>query len=288
MANLRFLIIDGYSQKSRQELEAAGMKMAWVLYKELLLRHLPGAVCEVWLPSDPGKEEPPSGVETYDGIMWTGCNLTIYDKENASVARQIEFARRAYEAGIPSFGTCWGIQMAVVAAGGEVRANPKGREMGIVRKVRITPEGISHPLYNGKPPVFDGFISHLDEVTTLPPGASLLAVGDFTRVMSLSITHKKGTFWGLQYHVEYDLREMAGLIVAREPKLVPEGFFRDHDDLARHVDRMKALAGDTGRKDLRFQLGIDDDLLDQRIRECEIHNWIHALVIPFHASIRPQ
>jgi len=103
--------------------------------------------------------------------------------------------------------------------------------------------------------------------------------------MSLAVKHKKGMFWGLQYHVEYDLREMASLIVARESKLVPEGFFRDHDDLATHVDRMKALADDRNRKDLRFQLGIDDDLLDPRIRECELHNWIHALVLPFRANI---
>ena len=285
MNHLRFLIIDGYSEKSRKELEVAGMKLAWVLYRELLLRHLPDAVCEVWMPSDPGKL-PPSEIDTYDGILWTGCNLTIYDKNNKSVDDQVAFAKHCYEVGVPAFGTCWGIQMAAFAAGGEVKANPRGREMGIARKLRLAADGIGHPFYAGKPHVFDGFISHLDEIVTLPPGSLLLASGDFTHVQSIEVRHKKGVFWGIQYHVEYDLSEMASLIVAREQKLVPEGFFRDHDDLVTHVGRMKALAKDPNRKDLRFQLGIDDDILDPGIRECEFGNWINRLVIPTAARRR--
>ena len=58
--------------------------------------------------------------------------------------------------------------MAVVAAGGTVRANPRGREMGIARKIALTPEGRGHPLYAGKGSVFDAFISHVDEITHLP------------------------------------------------------------------------------------------------------------------------
>jgi GMP synthase (glutamine-hydrolysing) len=170
--------------------------------------------------------------------------------------------------------------MAAFAAGGEVKANPKGREMGVARKIRLTAEGLGHPFYAGKPPVFDGFISHLDEVTSLPPGGTLLATGGFTRVMSIEVRHKKGVFWGIQYHVEYDLKEMASLIVAREKKLVQEGFFRDHEDLAAHVGRMKALAAAPSRRDLGFQLGIDGDLLDPGVRECEFGNWIKRLVIP--------
>src|SRR6266403_1796200 len=60
---------------------------------------------------------------------------------------------------VPSFGSCWAAQMAVVAAGGMVRANPRGREMGIARKIALTPEGRGHPLYAGKGAVFDAFIS---------------------------------------------------------------------------------------------------------------------------------
>ena len=39
-------------------------------------------------------------------------------------------AREIFASRVPFFGSCWGLQVAAVAAGGTVRLNPKGREMG--------------------------------------------------------------------------------------------------------------------------------------------------------------
>ena len=278
---MRFLIIDGYPEKSREKFREVGSKLAWEYYADMLLANMPDATYDVVFPSDPGTELPEgAGLSSYQGIMWTGCNLTIFHKDDERVTRMIELARKIYEVGVPSFGTCWGIQMAAVAAGGEVKVNPKGREMGIGRKIRLTAEGRDHPFYAGKPPVFDGFVSHYDEVTGLPPGSTLLASNDFTRVQALAVTHKQGTFWAIQYHPEYNLHAMARLIVAREERLVREGFFKDRDDMLRHVERMEALHKQPGRKDLRWQLAVDDDILDQGIRQCEVKNWLERLVIP--------
>jgi len=94
------------------------------------------------------------------------------------------------------------------------------------------------------------------------------------------VTHKSGTFWATQYHPEYNLHEMARLIVAREKKLIAAGFFRGHEDLMDLVDRMEALAAEPDRKDLRWQLAIDDDVLSDSIRQCEFVNWLHKLVLP--------
>ena len=247
-STLRFLIIDGYPKASRDEFDVVGMKHAWRLYAEMLKKYLPEAEFSLWLPSD--NPTPPDGLgpEHYDGILWTGCNLTIYHLDDVRVTRQIEFARRSYEVGTPGFGTCWGVQMAAVAAGGEVRMNPRGREMGIARKIRLTAEGLQHPMLEGKPPLYNGFISHLDEVTQLPPGAVLLACNDFTHVQAIEVKHKKGTFWATQYHPEYDLHEMARLIMAREPKLVSEGFFHNHEDLVQYVDKLEDALPEPGSK----------------------------------------
>lgn len=282
-STLRFLIIDGYPKASREEFDAVGMKHAWRLYAEMLEKHCPGAQYSVWLPSD--DPEPPEGFgpEHYAGILWTGCNLTIYHLDDARVTRQIEYAKKSYEAGTPGFGTCWGLQMAAAAAGGDVRPNPLGREMGIARKIRLTPEGSSHPMFEGKPPVYTGFISHLDEVTQLPPGATLLASNNFTHVQAIEVKHRKGTFWATQYHPEYDLHEMARLITAREPKLLKECFFQTHDELARYVDKLEALSREPNRKDLRWQLDIDDDVLSDQVRQVEFRAWINRLVLP-HAA----
>ena len=280
-APLRFLIIDGYPKHSRDELQNAGMKLAWELYADMLLQHQPQAIYDVLLPSDPGVDMPSAKeLNKYAGIIWTGCNLTIYDTANPNVRSQIELAGNAYEVGVPSFGSCWGIQMAVFAAGGEVKANPKGREMGMARKIYQTPAAYDHPMFEGKPRVFEGFVSHDDMVTKIPAGAVLLAGNSFTSVQALAVTHKNGTFWATQYHCEYDLHEMARLIVAREKKLVAAGFFRGHQDLMYLVDRMEALAKEPDRKDLRWQLAIDDDVLSDSIRKCEFVNWINKLVLP--------
>jgi len=278
---LHFLIVDGYAKKSRAELECAGMCLAWNLYVTLLNRYLPDATYDVLFPTDPEVTMPEkTAMESYDGIIWTGCNLTIYDSENPSVRSQIKLAEQAYEVGVPSFGSCWGIQIAAVAAGGEVQSNPKGREMGLARKIRLTPEGRNHPMYQGKAPVFNGFISHEDHITKLPPGGVLLAGNDFTHVQAISVTHHQGTFWGVQYHPEYDLHEMARLIVAREKKLVAAGFFTGHDDLLQYVDRLETLFAHPERKDLRWQLDIDDDVLSDSIRQCEFANWIQHSALP--------
>jgi GMP synthase (glutamine-hydrolysing) len=276
----RFLIIDGYPKASREEFDVVGMKHASRLYAEMLKTHLPEAQFSIWLASD--EPTPPQGLgpENYAGILWPGCNLTIYHRDDLRVTRQIEFARKSYEVGTPCFGTCWGIQMAAVGAGGVVEANPRGREMGIARKIRLSAEGHKHPMFEGKPPVFNGFTSHLDEITQLPPGGVLLASNDFTHVQAIEVKHGKGVFWGLAYHPEYDLHEMARLITARAGKLLAEGFFQGHENLAQYVEKLEALHQNPNRKDLRWQLDIDDDVLSDQVRQVEFRNWINKVVLP--------
>ena len=66
----------------------------------------------------------------------------------------------------------WGLQVVVTAAGGSVRKNPKGREIGFGRGIRLTEAGRKHPMYIGKLDVFNAPTVHLDEVDMLPPGST--------------------------------------------------------------------------------------------------------------------
>lgn len=276
----RILIIDGYPKPSRDDFDTAGMKYAGELYADMLLSYLPGAHYDILYTSDPGVTIPDvKALSAYEGVLWPGCNLTVYHTDDARVKTMIELCDRAFEAGLPQFGTCWGIQLPVFVAGGEVKANPKGREMGIGRKIRLTDEGKDHPMMEGKPEVYSHFVSHDDEVTRLPRGSVLLSGNDFSAVQAAEIRYKKGVFWGLQYHPEYDLLQMARLMVAREKKLTELGFFRGHDDFAEYVGRLEALSAEPGRKDLRWQLGIDDDILSADIRQCEFRNWINNFIL---------
>ncbi len=279
--DLHFLIIDGYPKKSRDELQEAGMTLAWELYLKLLRQHAKEATYDLLLPSDPAAGMPSlKDLEAYSGIIWTGCNLTVFDTGNASVSSQIELAKKAYEVGVPSFGSCWGLQIAVVAAGGKVEANPRGREMGLARKIFLNQSAAGHQMFTGKPPVFDALTSHDDMVTQMPANGTVLAGNSFTHIQAAEIIHKKGTFWATQYHPEYDLREMARLIVAREKKLIKADFFKSHDEMITLVRQMEALFENPENKSLRWQLAIDDDILSDSIRQCEFANWINKLVLP--------
>ncbi|MBM3583384.1 MAG: type 1 glutamine amidotransferase [Alphaproteobacteria bacterium] len=277
----RFLVIDGYGKESRDELAAGGCSVAGELYARMVRRHAPNAAVDILYPSDPGAALPKGvGLDEYDGACWTGCNLTAYDDKDARVRRQIELAREIFHVGTPSFGSCWAAQVAVVAAGGIVRASPKGREMGIARKVRLTPEGRAHPMYVGKPGVFDAFISHVDEITHLPPGALALASNGFSAVQAVCVNHGNGTFWAPQYHPEYDLHEMARLTYCRIAKLMQLGFFRTEEQAREHVARLEALHEDPTRFDLAWSLGIDEDVMNPKLREVEVANWVAHQVMP--------
>ncbi|MCK6496664.1 type 1 glutamine amidotransferase [bacterium] len=277
----RFLIIDGYAKSSRCELEDAGCSTASDLFKGLLERYSKGCQVDMAFPSDDDKfSMTDSDISAYQGVVWTGCNLTIYDKEDARVTRQVNLARQVYNVGVPQFGSCWAAQMAVYAAGGTVQPHPKGREMGLARKISLTPEGRSHPMYEGKPTVFEGYISHDDEITHMPAGGLILSGNSYTRVQSVAVRHLNGTFWATQYHPEYDLKEIARLIYCRADRLIKRGFFKDRDAMQAYVDKMVALYQEPDRKDLRWELCIDDDVLSDTIRHCEVINWIHKLVNP--------
>ena len=277
----RLLVVDGYAREGREDLRAGGATTAGELYKKMLEDCSPGgAEVEILCPADPDASLPKgTALAQFDGIAWTGSSLTIHQPD-PKVTPQIEFARAAYEAGVPSFGSCWAAQIAVVAAGGLCAVNPRGREMGIARKIALTDAGRGHPLYFGKKTVFDAFISHDDEITHLPPGGVLLASNDHSVVQSVAVTHKGGTFWGLQYHPEYDLHELARLCYCRKQKLTDKGFFNDLDAAQSFVDQLEALHQDPSRKDIAWLLGIDQDVMSEDVRQAEVRNWIEQLVLP--------
>ncbi len=280
----RFLVVDGYARAGREDLQAGGATTAGVLYKRMLESCAPGCHVDVLYPADTGASLPQgAGLREYDGIAWTGSSLTVYH-DDPQVTAQIEFARAAFEAGVPSFGSCWAAQIAVVAAGGLCAAHPGGREMGVARKIRLTDAGRGHPMYRDKKSVFDGFISHDDEITHLPPGAVCLAGNDYTRVQAVAVTWRGGAFWSVQYHPEYDLHELARLAYCRREKLTRLGFFENVEAALQFVDLLETLHADPQRKDLRWLLGIDDDLINTDVRQAEVRNWITQLVLP---SMRP-
>lgn len=282
---LRFLVIDGYSKEGREDLEAGGASTAGKLYTSLLTKSTPrgNAQCDIVYPADEDFQTP--DLSKYHAVAWTGCSLTVHDACDIRVTKQIEFAKKVYEYGVPQYGSCWAAQIAVVAANGVCAKNPLGREMGIARKIALTPEGRAHPMFEGKPTVFDAFTSHNDEITHVGSGALNLAGNPFTSVQAVAVRHLNGDFWGVQYHPEYDLHELARLTYCRRQKLIDLGFFKDMKSADDYVDDLENLHIDPTRYDIAWRLGIDADVMDENIRHCETRNFIKYLAIPYKQTV---
>ncbi len=279
-ADLALCVINGYPAPNRQVLAQAGVSQAHDLYVDFLNKYAPNVRIDTLYIADLDVALPTgTNLDSYDAYIWTGSNLTIYHDE-PRVTRQIALARALYEAGKPQFGSCWGVQMAAVAAGGEVKKNPRGREWSIARDIQLTEEGKKSKLYAGKPACFDGFIMHLDIVTQVPEGGTVLATNAHSPVQALEVHYGKGTFWATQYHPEYNLYEMARLLIARKEPLTNEGFFAATTEVEKLAADMIQLSKQTDSQALRSQLRIGDDILDTAIRQLELRNWIDYLVLP--------
>jgi GMP synthase (glutamine-hydrolysing) len=280
MPSPRLLVIEGNSPQTTAEHVAAGGAPASKGYSDLLRELLAGVSVDICYPGELSALLPEgSSLEGYDGIAITGSSLHIYNG-GPEVTRQIELVRAALKTGTPLFGSCWGLQVITAAAGGSVRKNPKGRELGFGRRIRLTEAGRKHPMYVGKLDVFNAPTVHLDEVESLAPGTTVLATNEVSDVQSAEIRTNGSTAWAVQYHPEYPLREIAAIVRRIGPRLIDEGFFADKADIKTFAQDLDMLDRDPGCKRLAWRHGISKNVLDKKLRVGEIANWIEFQVLP--------
>ena len=280
MPSPHLLVIEGNSPQTLAEHIAVGGTPAHQGYSNLLRELLPGASVDTCHPGDPGATLPDGeSLAGYDGIAITGSSLHVYDG-GASVTRQIDLVRAALATGTPLFGSCWGLQVIVAATGGSVRKNPKGREIGFGRGIRLTEAGRKHPMYVGKLDVFNAPTVHLDEVEALPEGATVLATNAMSSVQSVEIRTAGSVAWGVQYHPEYPLREIAAIVRRIGTRLIEEGFFKDADDIKTFAHDLDTLDSDPACMRLSWRHGISKNVLDKKLRVGEVVNWIEFQVLP--------
>jgi GMP synthase (glutamine-hydrolysing) len=284
MPSPRLLVIEGNSPKSLEEHVTAGGVPASKGYSDLLREVLPGAEVDICYPGDPAAVLPEGeSLEGYDGIAITGSALHVYEG-GAEVTRQVDLVRTALSTGTPLFGSCWGLQVITAAAGGVVRKNPQGREIGFGRRIRLTDAGRKHPMYAGKLDVFNAPTVHLDEVETLAPGMTVLATNTVSAVQSAEIKTSGSTAWAVQYHPEYPLREIAVIVRRIGTRLIEEGFFSGLDDIKTYASDLDTLDKDPGCKRLAWRHGISENILDKKLRVSEVANWIEFQVLPMRGK----
>ena len=165
-------------------------------YTQLVARRVRelGVYCELWawdVTEAQIREFNPSGI-----ILSGGPESTTED--NSPRAPQYVF-----EAGVPVFGVCYGMQTMAMQLGGHVEASNE-REFGYAQVEVLTDSalvrGIEDSLTAEGKPLLDVWMSHGDKVTAIP--------SDFVTVASTEtcpfaiMANEEKRFYGVQFHPE--------------------------------------------------------------------------------------
>ena len=220
-----------------------------------------------------GSEPDAAVLARCDGVAFGGSPISMHEdtSETRSAAR---FMAAVFESGTPSFGSCAGMQIAAVAAGGRVAPRGSGMRAAITRAVTRTEAGRGHPLLAGRPDAWDVPAMHSSIVTELPPGAVALARTPGTPVEAMEVRHGQGIHWGVQYHPEVGLGAIAEAIGASASELVENGLAGDEDEVGRYAERLTALGRDPDRRDIAWQLGIGEEAAVAGKRRREVANFL--------------
>ena len=123
------------------------------------------------------------------GVVFTGSGVS-WSTDAPEAACQRAAMELAFDAGLPSWGSCNGMQLAAVVLGGQVAASPNGLEVGVARETRLTPAGQTHPQFKSRTTVFAVPCIHRDEVSRLPTGAVKLAENNHSEHQAFSFDHR--------------------------------------------------------------------------------------------------
>ena len=179
-----------------------------------------------------------NNLEKYDGLIWGGSSLNIYN-DTPEIRKQIEFMKNCQNKVKNILAICWGMQVAVTAAGGQVKKanNP---HIGIAKEIEINKKGLSHPLYKNKDIRFNSPAFNFDEVVKLPDNAVCLASNKVNKVQSLYFEISKAKIWGLQYHPEITYEKMISLIEFRKERLIEyRKVFKNENEIKNHISFIK-------------------------------------------------
>lgn len=175
---------------------------------------------------DARTEEPPPDPREAEAFVITGSAANVPERA-AWMLKTEQYLRDVVTLGVPTFGICFGHQILAQALGGEVRKNPRGREIGTRHINKIADD----PIFDGIPDVFKASVTHIDTVAALPPGTTVLAKNDLDDHHALRFTD---TCYGVQFHPELDADVMRGYVEHRWDTLAAEGI--RVDELRRSIE----------------------------------------------------
>ncbi len=227
-------------------------------YAEVLLSLQPDLEIEIARPYD--HNELPE-LSDFDGVVFTGSSVP-WNTDDARAAPLADVMRKVFAEGLPTIGSCNGMQLAASVLGGSSDASPNGREDGMARDIALTEAGKSHPMMAGRADVYAVPCVHRDEVFRMPEGAVLLAGNAHSPVQAFAYEVGDVKFWGMQYHPEYT-PEFVGVYLQT----------RDGPDNAQALDLVTAQSD----ADAAARLGTTPQAQALATRTLELRNWLAQL-----------
>ena len=231
----KILIVEGNTAEENGSFTEAGIKTHTESLRESLKYISKDLIIDVVNPSsDKNIDSFNDKLHTFDGLIWGGSSLNIYN-DTPEIRRQIEFMKNCQNKVKNILGICWGMQVAVTAAGGQVKkANTS--HVGIAKEIEINEYGLKHPLYKDKEKKFNSPAFNYDEVVKIPENGICLASNKINKVQSLYFQINKTRVWGLQYHPEITYEKMISLINFRRKRLIEyRKVFKNENDLENHI-----------------------------------------------------
>jgi len=200
-------------------------------------------------------------LKKYDALIWGGSSLNIYN-DTIEIRRQIEFMKKCFKSIKNILALCWGLQVAVTAAGGEVKKSTNGAHIGIAKNIEINKNGIKFPLYKNKKNIFNAPAFNFDEVATIPKDSTILASNKVNKIQSLNFKIGISEIWGLQYHPEITYDKMIKLIKFRKNKLINiRKIFSNEKEIEEQVNLIKK----------------ENKISEKSSRLQELQNWLNYI-----------
>jgi len=261
MNNYNILIVEGNLKEENQNFIDVGIQTHTESLKDSLNYFSNNLNFDVVNPSsDNNLDLINKNLSKYDGLIWGGSSLNIYNA-TPEIKRQIEFMKVCQKKVKNILAICWGMQVAVTAAGGEVR-KAISSNIGIANEIMLSEDGLKHPIYKNKSNKFNSPAFNFDEVVKLPNNAICLASNKINKIQSLYFNVGDTKIWGLQYHPEITYEKMISLIEFRKDKLIENRkVFNDEQDVQNHISFIK------------------NEILitDKEKRMVELKNWLNQL-----------
>jgi len=174
-------------------------------------------------------------LKKYNGLIWGGSSLNIYN-DTLEIKRQISFIKECFKNVKKILAICWGMQVAVTAAGGEVKKGINGSHIGIANDIELTKDGFNNLLYKDKNNKFNTPAFNFDEVVTIPNGAVHLASNKINKIQGLHFNSGVSEVWGIQYHPEITYQKMIDIIKFRKDALINKrNRFKNEEEVKNHI-----------------------------------------------------